>query len=684
MEENRHIGRRITLLVALLILVGVYVARLAEYQLIRGDEFEAQAAAPKQTTITAKAARGEIYDRNGRPLVVNKMGFSVVFLKQYMTEGTENQTILTLTNLLSSQGETWNDTLPIQLEGGQAVFEEDRDKDIENLKSDIAKINPYSTAQNCFDTLLKKYEIDEMEGLTVEQQRTIMGVRYEMDLRAFSTRYPFTFAEDISDDTVTRISENNIETPGVSIQRESTREYVSGDIAAHVIGNTGPIYAEELEELKEKGYAMDDVVGKSGIEKAMEDELRGQDGEKTITRDSEGNVVEDEITKEPVAGNSVILTIDSRIQLAAQNALETIITDLHENNAPGNGGDCTGGAAVVTDVNTGEVLALATYPYYSIDEYLTDYNSLLNAENTPLLNRATSGVYPPGSSMKPAVALGALQEGTIDANSVIKCTRKYTYYDDYQPTCLGYHGNETVDVALKNSCNYFFFDVGRRLGITKMNFYSRQLGLGEKTGLEISESTGILAGKEYSESIGQVWNPGDVLQAAIGQGNNAFTPVQLANYVATIANGGTHYQLHLIKSVKSYDMNETVVPEEANTLNELSVNEDNIDEVKLGMYKVANEQGGTGYRYFKDYPVTIACKTGTAETTDTKKNISNHSTVISFAPYDEPQYAVSVVLEHGGTANFDSNLRTMKMIYDAIFTEDDSVQQISPESTLLP
>ena len=177
MEENRHIGRRITLLVALLILVGVYVARLAEYQLIRGDEFEAQAAAPKQTTITAKAARGEIYDRNGRPLVVNKMGFSVVFLKQYMTEGTENQTILTLTNLLSSQGETWNDTLPIQLEGGQAVFEEDRDKDIENLKSDIAKINPYSTAQNCFDTLLKKYEIDEMEGLTVEQQRTIMGVR---------------------------------------------------------------------------------------------------------------------------------------------------------------------------------------------------------------------------------------------------------------------------------------------------------------------------------------------------------------------------------------------------------------------------------------------------------------------------------------------------------------------------
>ena len=227
------------------------------------------------------------------------MGFSVVFLKQYMTEGTENKTILTLTELLSSQGEEWNDTMPIQLEGDQAVFEEGRDKDIENLKSKIAKINPYSTAQNCFDTLLKKYKIDEMEGLTVQQQRTIMGVRYEMDLRSFSTQYPFTFAEDVSDETVTRISENNVETPGVSIERESTREYVSGEIAAHVIGNIGPIYAEELEELKEKGYAMDDIVGKSGIEKSMEDQLRGRDGEKTITRDSEGNVVDDQITKQP-------------------------------------------------------------------------------------------------------------------------------------------------------------------------------------------------------------------------------------------------------------------------------------------------------------------------------------------------------------------------------------------------
>lgn len=697
MEEKRHTARRMIMLVCVLAIAVVYVVRLAEYQLVKGEQFVRQTTSQTQTTIPANAARGEVYDANGRPLVVNHIGYSVLFLRQYMTKDTQNQTILTLTTHLRENEETWNDSLPLVWEGQsqseiaansqpQIEFAEERDNDIEKLKS-ANELQGYATAQNCYDALVKKYEIDKMEDLTPSQVRDIMGVRYEMELKQFSYRNPFTFATDISEETMTYITENTLEIPGVSIQSEAVRSYESGEIAPHVIGTVGKLTADDYKKLKNEGYAYDDVIGKNGIELAMESQLRGQRGEKTLTLNELGKVVDNEITKAPQAGNTVFLTIDSRIQLAAQDALANIIDELRQTAAPGKGGDVKSGSAIVVDVKTGGVVAMANYPNYDIQDYINDYASLEAREDNPIFNRSTQGRFQPGSTMKPAVALAALQEGVITPNSTVYCSKVYTFYasSNYTPSCLGYHGTQTVTDALKNSCNYFFFDVGRILTIDRMNEYQKRLGLGELTGIEIGEKQGILASRAYTESQGDIWYPGNTLQAAIGQLDNSFTPIELAMYAATIANNGNRYQAHLVREVKSYDLSQTVQPEQVNLLNTIGVDQQHIDTVKLGMYRAASEQGGNTWSYFKDFPIKIACKTGTAQTGGNEATVSPHTLFISFAPYEDPQYAVTVILENGANApTYNSNIRVARAIYDALFLHEDSQQQITPENELLP
>ena len=691
MEEKKHTVRRILMLVCVLTIAVVYVVRLAEYQLVKGEQFVQQTTYQTETTIPANAARGEIYDANGRPLVVNHIGYSVLFLRQYMTKDTQNQTILTLTTHLRENGETWNDSLPLvwadqtdeQVAAeatGEIVFAEGRDADIEKLKS-ANDLQTYATAQNCYDALVKKYELDQMEGLTPSQTRDIMGVRYEMELKQFSYRNPFTFATDISEETMTYITENTLEIPGVSIQSEAVRSYESGEIAPHVIGTVRKLNPDEYDSLRNEGYSYDDIIGRDGIEKAMESQLRGQAGEKTLTLNELGKVVDNQITKAPQAGNTVFLTIDSRIQLAAQDALADIIEELQQTAAPGKGGDVKSGSAIVVDVKTGGIVAMANYPNYDINDYV----ELVSKEDAAVYNRSTLGRFQPGSTMKPAVALAGLEEGVIDANTSIYCSKVYTYYDDYQPSCLGYHGSQTVTDALKNSCNYFFFDVGRILTIDKMNEYQKRLGLGELTGIEIAENKGILASPAYTQSMGGTWYLGNTLQAAIGQLDNSFTPIEMAMYVATIANNGTRYQAHLVKEVKSYDLSQTVQAEQINVLGTLDVKQEHIDTVKLGMYRAASEQGGNTWSYFKDFPIKIACKTGTAQTGKDESVVSPHTLFISFGPYEDPEYAVVVILENGANApSYNSNIRVARAIYDALFLYEDTQQQITPENELLP
>ena len=392
MEEKKHTVRRILMLVCVLAIAVVYVVRLAEYQLVKGEQFVQQTTYQTETTIPANAARGEIYDANGRPLVVNHIGYSVLFLRQYMTEDTQNQTILTLTTHLRENGETWNDSLPLvwadqtdeQVAAeatGEIVFAEGRDADIEKLKS-ANDLQTYATAQNCYDALVKKYELDQMEGLTPSQTRDIMGVRYEMELKQFSYRNPFTFATDISEETMTYITENTLEIPGVSIQSEAVRSYESGEIAPHVIGTVRKLNPDEYDSLRNEGYSYDDIIGRDGIEKAMESQLRGQAGEKTLTLNELGKVVDNQITKAPQAGNTVFLTIDSRIQLAAQDALADIIEELQQTAAPGKGGDVKSGSAIVVDVKTGGIVAMANYPNYDINDYV----ELVSKEDAAVYN----------------------------------------------------------------------------------------------------------------------------------------------------------------------------------------------------------------------------------------------------------------------------------------------------------
>jgi len=455
-----------------------------------------------------------------------------------------------------------------------------------------------------------------------------------MERADFSVANPFTFAEDIPSELMLTVAESFSHVRGVEINVVSYRQYTDSTLAPHTIGTIGKINAEEWDTLKEKGYSYNDYVGKSGVEKAFETYLRGTDGKLTYYFDKQGNVVYTEITKQPVQGHTVFLTLDSKLQKVSQDALANNIKKLNSG-----GQTITGGSVVITNVKTGQVLTSANYPSYDLNN-LSDYLGD-DVKNNPLFDRALRGVYPPGSAYKPMVAIAGLQENITEPYDTVYCKQKYDYYEDYQPSCMHYHKDVNVFRAISESCNYYFFDLGRRVGITKMNDYSKKLGLGVKTGIELGESAGILAGPSYSASVGVPWYDGLALQAAIGQSDNAFTPLQLSSYTATIANGGTRFKTTLLNAVRTATGNEKVYASVPEILDQLQVEDAVIDAVKKGMQSVAEE--GTASAYFKDYPVQVGGKTGTAQVTGRPDN----SVLILFAPYEDPEIAVSIVVERG-------------------------------------
>lgn len=629
-KKKKKNPRIITLIALLLVIMVAFGWRMSDFQLINAGEYASQGENISTRDATMKATRGEILDRYGRPIAVNREGYDVVFNGAYMTKSTMNSTIKRMTDLLSSYGYTWIDTLPMA-KTSPYDFNSGSDSAISKLKSDLG-LNHYATAQNCFSEMIKRYSL---EGIDETTQRTIMGVRYSMENADFSISLPFTFAEDISSQLMTVIMESESDLPGVEIKVVSYREYVDDTLAVQLIGNVGKIQAEEWEKYKAAGYSYDDKVGNGGVEEAFENYLKGKDGTVSYKIDGSGNILSSTITTQPVNGDTVKLSIDKRLQLVAQSKLKEVV-----DSANSSGGTITGAAAVAVDVNTGQVLASANYPTYTLSEYKNNYEKLATDKGKPLFDRAFNGQYPPGSTFKPAIACAGLQYGKITAGEIIKCVQKYTYFEDYQPSCMHYHGPMNVVSAISKSCNYFFFETGRRLGIENMNSFCRQLGLGEYTGIEVPESKGILAGPDYSKSVGQTWYGGNTLQAAIGQSDNAFTPLQLAMYTATIANGGTRYKATLLNEVMNYTLDQSVFLNNGTVLNKLDISDANLDTVKEGMLSVAEE--GTARTYFANYAIKVAGKTGTAQTTG-----ADHSVFTVFAPYDNPQIAISVVVEHG-------------------------------------
>lgn len=652
---KKHQTTLTVLSILLVIVMILYTARIYSIQIVNSDKYSSNAkGSTASRTAVLKAPRGEILDCYGRQIAANRDGYNIVFNKAYVKENL-NDIILSLANLLDQKSVEHRDKLPLEYTSPYGFKEgESTAKLIQTLE-----LAEYATAANCFTRLIERYEL---EGYTLEQQRKIMGVRYSMEIEDFSISYPFTFAEDIPTELMRQISESHFVLDGVSVEVVPFRYYPDTSLAVNLIGTVGPIYEEDWadgENYKERGYAFDDKVGKSGIEYYAEKYLRGIDGEITYYLDEEGNIISKEITKKAVAGKTVMLTIDAKMQRTVQDALANTVRTLQSE-----GGTARAGSAVVININTGGVITSANYPTYDTATMSENYEALLSDPTNPLTDRAFQGVYPIGSTIKPIVAAAALENNLYNTGEVIFCKREFDYFDDYKPDCMHYHGNMGLTAALSRSCNYFFFELGTRIGAITMTDYFKQFGLGVKTGVEVNDSSGILV-EPTSNGVG-----GDTLQIAIGQ-MNAFTPLQLANYVATFANGGTHYKATLIDKIVSYDMTTVYDDCEPQIANKIELKESTVSAIKTGMLSVTVD--GTGQAALGDYPIKIGGKTGTAQV----EGKADHSTFIVFAPYDNPEIAISVVLEHGASSYASGNL--VRQILDSYFsTTENTVTDIPP------
>lgn len=655
-HKKRKDPRIVVLCLVLAAVLAGYSVRLFDWQILGRDKYVSESLATTATYTSLQAARGEILDCYGRAFATNEEAYNLVFNKIYLPDAQLNDTILLLCDLLTKAGEKWVDHCPLT-QAKPYGFNQNANISTATMISELGLAH-YATASNCWDAMVEKFELASYSDA---QKRRIMGVRLTMLVADYADTIPYTFAEGVSLDTVTKIEESSEKLPGVEVSVVTTRSYVSGAIATHLIGSIGPIYSEEWDELKDQGYSYSDTVGKSGIEKYAESYLRGKSGELKTVRDSAGNVLSTEITEEPEAGNSVLLTLDRNIQQVAQQSLKTLIQKLSSSKDP-NTRSANAGSIVVMNVNTGAVLAAVTYPSYDMESYQTDYNDLLDNPARPLFNRALSGIYAPGSTFKPATASIALQTGAITKNETIFCSRVYKYYEDYQPSCMHYHGALDVVGALQVSCNYFFYESGRRVGITKLNEYCKKYGLGVETGIELNEATGILAGRAYRESINSYWTDGDTLQAAIGQSDNAFTPLQLAVYISTLANGGTRYRAHLIDEIRNYDLTRVLEKTETQVMDTTGISEAVYDVVKKGMLSVTTE--GSVSSIFADYPIQVGGKTGTATVYDNGVEYNN-GVFVAFAPYENPEIAVVTIVEKGGYGS--GCAQPAQDIFDAYF-----------------
>ena len=680
--DGKQFQRRVRSIVLLLcVILFAFAWVLYDLQYVHGAEYLEQSQRRIARTETVEAARGEILDRYGRVLVTNQESYNVSLDTSFMN-GEENAILTQLLAISREEGVAWTDTLPIS-DTAPFVFTfdtassgavsnlqrlaEDRDwsgllptaEEVDAIR-ETAQAGP--SAQALMEELRAYYEIDP--ALSDAEARDLIGVRYELTLRSREITYTaYVFAQDVQMPFIVKVTEAGL--AGVNIDTTSTRVY-NTPYAAHVLGRVTGIYSGEEDYYQDLGYSLDAKVGRGGVEQAFESYLHGTPGRRSIETDDQGKVV----------SGDVVLTLDIKLQEVVERALANGIEGLASE-------DTRGGAAVVVDM-TGGVLASASYPTYDLATYGQNYNTLADDPLSPLLNRATQGAYPPGSTFKMVTALGALEEGIITPTSIYRCTGRYTFYPNPsdQPMCwiyrqnLGIHGNQNVTQAIMNSCNIFFYDAGRRLGIDKLREYAAAFGLGEPTGIEIAESTGRMAGPETSAALGQEWHEGNIMSISIGQENSQFTPLQLANYVATLANGGTHYAAHLLKEVKSSDYSEVTYQYEPQVLNELDLDPENLSAVTEGMLLMTTE--GSARSYFANLDIPVAAKSGSAQvSSETESN----SLFVCFAPYDDPEIALAIVVERGGSGSLLSSIAVEILEY--YFSSGGGMETVTQENTLL-
>lgn len=635
-DKNLNITKdRQTVFIVLVIIAALIIlVRLMTMQIVEGESYRSYLTEGYSVTKTIEASRGGIYDRYGRPLADNRVRYDVTFDKNNVVKDSENELILELISILEKNGEEWIDNLPLS---DSAPFFYTGTETAQRRLRNTLDLADFASAADVVFRLKERYGL---EGMSDEDFRKVAGVRYEMERVGYNYTTAYTFAKDVSATTINVISEHSYYFQGIEITENYEREYPNGDVAPHIIGITGIIYEEEYANLDKTVYGMNDIIGKSGLESAFEAELKGKDGKLKVTYDANGEIISEEVIEEAVPGAALITTIDMDIQRVTLAALEKQILNLRSTAEAGKGKEAEGGAAVVIDVGTGEILAAASYPSYDLSTYYKDYAALAATEFNPLFNRATEGTYAPGSTFKPVVATAALQLGNIKANSTVDCQHVYTYFTDYQPTCLGHHGRINVRHALGYSCNIFFYEIGRIMGIDNIRQYAYYYGLGEPTGVEIKERIGQVSNPDWASDKGIYWNNGDVLQASIGQGYSLFSPVQMANYVATIANRGVRVNAHFVKSINSHDFSEVLYETPVEVQSDMGMTDYTYETVLAGMLQSSQDSSGF---VWNDFEIKVASKTGTPQTTTKTVN----STFICFAPADDPQIAIAVIIEKG-------------------------------------
>ena len=688
-------GRVATIFILLILLLSVYLVFLYKLQIIEGEEYYNQSNEIKTEERRVTASRGNILDRYGRVLVSNKECYNLTIdtAKLFASED-PNSTILELIEMVEQFGDTYTDTLPITKAPPFEFTEMDTLQ--KSMLDAWLKANEMPLDSNAVEILAAmrtRYSIGS--EYSAEDARRIVGVRYEINDRYNINTTPYVFAEDVSMPLLTYLMEQDI--PGFELSSSYVREYKT-QYAAHLLGYTGKLTAEEWATYADKDYSLDAYVGKDGVEYAFENYLHGVDGEAEVYSNLDGVTLRTKYTKEPQPGGHVYLTLDIGLQEVCEEALAAHIESINEDraqiiaDAEMYGTESTemisGGALCVVKVDTGEPLALVSYPTYDAATMLENYEELIADENAPLYNRALMGVYAPGSTFKPCTATALLAEGIVSPTLTLKTEGQFTKYidDGYAPECWIYstykytHGEINVVQAITYSCNYFFYYYGDELGIDKMAYYAKLYGLGENTGIELPEVTGQMSTQSFKEQYtGIPWFQGDTLQSAIGQSFTEFTPLQMAEYCAAIANGGTRYSASLLKEVRSYDYSKTLFQRETEVLSRLDIDPEIFGYLQYGMYGVLYDAASTLKEHWLDSNIVAAAKTGTAQRGE---GLVNNAMFILYAPYgDNPEIAIAIAVEKGGAGATLSPVA--RKIVDYYFTFQSNVNTVENAYSLL-
>ena len=666
--NKKEINFRYNLITIFTYIVGVIlIVQLFNLQIVNGAKYRQESNTRLTRESTLEAARGDILDRSGNILVTSSQKFNLELYKSKIDTETLNSSILKIVNVLEKYEVSYTDSFPISINPFQFTISDD------NLKKwkKNNEIDENATAEEAFYVFKDKYKISNQD---VSEIRKIIAIRYAISIEGYSSTKSLTIAKDIPREAIAEFSENSENYPGINISVQPVRLYKEGTLASHILGYAAKISDDEYKNLK-GDYDQNDLIGKTGIESLFEKYLKGKKGTKQIDMAVDGTTTAEVVEDEAIAGSNVILTIDSNLQKIAEEALKDNIEKI-KNGGFGKVYDAKGGSCVVMNVKTGEVLAMASYPDYNPQSFANGISSeewKSYNENTsyPLLNKCIQSAYEPGSIFKMVTAIAGLESGNISLTERINDTGVYKkygtdwkcwYYTDYHTG----HGYLNVIGAIQKSCNFFFYETADRMGIDTLDKYAKYFGLGTKTGIELpGEVSGNLASKEYVKSINESWNPGDTINAAIGQGYNKFTPLQMAKYISMVANGGNKVDVSIVKSIQNADGTEVSKDEinkfvsekleisKDNESEDITLNSEYVNAVKEGMRSVTSGEAGTAYARFKNFNISVGGKTGSAEAgKDAKGKDIVNAWFAAFAPYEDPEIAVVVMVENGGHGNY--------------------------------